>query len=228
MIIAWLKEFFLNIIFPKDCLGCQKENIWLCQTCFNKIKILSGPFCIFCKNRLPPNSRCQKCNPRPKARFLFAAASYEMPLIKNLIKYYKYQKIKELAEPLSQLLIKSLDGVNLKNFKVVPVPLHQAKFRERSFNQAELLAKNLASHFNLEFCDILTRVKNTKSQTEFKGTDRLNNVLSTFKIKSPVEITGQKILLIDDVSTTGATLNECGKILKESGAREIWAIVVAK
>jgi predicted amidophosphoribosyltransferase len=212
-----IKNFFLDLFFPKKCLGCGKSDTYLCTDCFNKIEI--NPIA-----EHPDNIGLNK---------LISATNYTNPLMRELIKSFKYHFVQELSEPLSQLLIKTLKtfdtSLKVFNFVIIPIPLHEHRLRYRGFNQAELLAKQVANHFNLLIkTNILKRIVPTGPQANIKNINkRKNNIENVFSTMSGA-VEGKNILLIDDVATTGATLIEAAKVLKSNGAREIWALVVAK
>ena len=209
-------KFFLDLFFPKKCLGCNKPDTYLCQVCFNQIEI---------------NLNIEKNNYLNK---IITVVSYKDPAIREIIKKFKYNYIKELAKPLSQLLIKSIENLEFGlcnlDFIVVPIPLYKTRLRKRGFNQAELLAKEIANHFNLPLeTNILKRNIPTEPQANIKDDEkRKENIKGVFTITSQESIQGKNIILIDDVLTTSATLSEAGKILKKSGAKEIWALAVAR
>jgi ComF family protein len=118
---------------------------------------------------------------------------------------------------------------DFSGFLVIPTPLHRRRALERGFNQAEILAQIIAKQFNLPLnSKVLRRRKNIKHQASLDRAGRLKNIQGCFQIKNPELIRGRKILLIDDVITTGATLNEQAELLKQNGAEKIWALVVAK
>jgi len=212
-----IKNFFLDLFFPKKCLVCGKSDTYLCADCFDKIEI--NPIV-----EHPNNVGLNK---------LISATNYTNPLIRELIKSFKYHYVQELAEPLSQLLIKTLKtfdtSLKVFNFDIVPIPLHEHRLRYRGFNQAELLAKKVANHFNLPIeTNTLKRIVSTDPQANIKDINkRKNNIENVFEVV-PGTIEGKNILLVDDVATTGATLIEAARVLKANGAKEIWALVVAK
>jgi len=216
-----IKNFLLDLFFPKKCLGCGKSDTYLCADCFAWLLTEQAQNPIIERQK-------DTCLDR-----IISATNYANPLIRELIKSFKYYYVKELAEPLSQLLIKTLKTFNFSasggQFLIIPIPLHEHRLRYRGFNQAELLAKKVASHFNLPIeTNALKRIVSTYPQANIKNTDkRKNNLKDVFEIM-PGAIKGKNILLIDDVATTGATLIEAARILKSNGAREIWALVVAK
>ncbi len=222
-------NLILDLFFPKKCLGCGCPDTYLCQTCFNKIEIVSND---------------QKQKPAPLARLIWAVP-YSNPLVKNLIRIFKYQHIKELAKPLAQLQITSLARYGISYFShdtvvIVPVPLHKRKLRERDFNQAELLAEEVGKNFSLPLeTKILIRTKYTLQQARIKNdAERKETLKNAFEIapefvkkcvgKKQNLLKDKTIILIDDVSTTGTTLSEAAKILKRAGAKEVWGLVIAK
>lgn len=221
MSLRKIKKFFLDLFFPKKCLGCGKSDTYLCADCFS----------LLTAGQTIPNIERQKNAYLDKIIF---ATNYGNPLIRELIKSFKYQFVRELAIPLSQLLIKALNPfkpvLNTQNSIIVPVPLHKFRLRNRGFNQAELLAKEVADYFNLLIkTDVLQRIKPTEIQAEIKNDEqRKANVENAFKIADSEAIQGKIVLLIDDVITSAATLSEAGKILKTNGAKEVWALTVAK
>lgn len=214
-----IKKLFLNLFFPKKCLGCNHPDTYLCRDCFNKIEI---------NLNIEKNTYLDK---------IISITSYKNPIVRELIKNFKYNYIRELAKPLSKLLINNLENIsnisntsNISNIAIVPIPLHKRRKRSRGYNQAELLAKEIAKHFNLPLeKNILKRIISTEPQANIKHDiqKRIQNIKGVFAI-SPESVEEKTIILIDDVSTTNATLTEAGKILKKNGAKQIWGLVVAK
>lgn len=206
------KNSILNLFFPKFCLNCNKEGGYLCQDCFALIDIL-------------------KTRPDP---FLYCAALYDNFVVKKLINQFKYEPfIKELAEPLSSLIIAHL--LNLENFPdfrdfvLLPVPLYKKKLKQRGFNQAEELAKELAKFLKIPIIsDVLLKIKNTPAQVGLEKEKRQENIKGAFFCQKPKIIRRRKILLVDDIYTTGATMQECKKCLMEAGADLVLGLCVAR
>jgi len=241
-----LFSFILNILFPPHCLACgtylttsdfklvNQKNFLLCQKCFKTIPINSGFCCPLCHNRLPELKNF--CHPQTKY-LLAAVSSYQNKAIRETIHTLKYQTVKKAAEtlkPIINLYLEKTANYLLKNFDkqlsiIIPIPLYPKKEKKRGFNQSFLIAEIISESLkiNLEK-DILIKVKNTPSQTELTYEKRKENVQNIFEIKNPQKINGKNIILVDDVFTTGATLNEAVKILKSNGAKKIIAFVIAK
>ena len=202
-----IKNFILDLIFPIKCLGCGYEGAWLCQKCFKSIKIK------FTKN---------------SDKIIVVASYHKNPVLQKAIHFYKYKFIQELHNPLSRLLIKRIKNLKLeiKNFLLIPVPLHQKRLKYRGFNQTELLANDLVKHYNIPLIsDVLIRVKHTKPQMELKETQRKQNIKNCFACVNHKKIASKNILLLDDVATTGSTLRECEKILLQAGAKKVLSLV---
>jgi len=234
MTLSKVKELLVDLFFPKVCLLCKREGEYLCEDCRATLDFTKDFFCL-CD---PPKKisfpgKCEKCQHK-NLDGLFFPFSYHDPLIKKLIYNFKYEPlVRELAVSFALCLkdyFLSLDTeIDLSDFLVLPVPIEERKLKWRGYNQAEELAKYFCKEFNLELkTDILVKIKNTPSQTELNKKERKANVRNCFQIKRKEEIRGRKILLIDDVYTTGATLEEIAKILKKSGAKSVFAQVLAR
>ncbi len=254
---AWL--FFLDLIFPIECLNCGEEGKWLCEKCFKEIKLKPKQYCLHCKKENDLGEFCAPCGIIYNLDGVWIAAVYDEILISKAIKNLKYYFISGLAEDLSKLLIVCLDkilakrqilkqglleGINWKIFEraeklpaailnfndnlIIPVPLSAKRSRWRGFNQAELLAQTLAKKYYLKIDNKnLIRIKHKKAQAKLNEIERLHNIKGCFSWIGG-NLNKKNIILIDDVVTTGATLNECAKVLKANGAGEVWGLVVAK
>ena len=229
-----IKEFIWDILFPPICLSCQtslksgEKSDSLCASCLSKIILHTTLFCGKCRARLPDNKKiCHKDSPY----LLGAATNYEEP-IKSLIHGFKYKSWSRLQKPIKKLVIKYLQNLNLefKNYIVIPVPLYKKREQERGFNQAKLIAEIFSDSLKLPLeQNILIRTKETESQAEIKDWDqRKENLNDAFSLESAGKIKDKNIILIDDVYTSGATVNEAIKILKTNGAKKILAFVIAK
>jgi len=230
-------DWFLDLIFPIRCLGCSLFGRYVCRSCLNSIPLRQSFECVGCKRRVPFGRTCILCRHDNAVGELFIVANYKDKLVERIIRYYKYRFIGDLSAPLFLLVRKYFKTVIArKNFNpfldnpvIMPAPLHWRRLNWRGFNQSALLAKALADYFQLEYADPLIRLRTSSPQADIKERDsRLQNVVGLFACRDKKAIDGRSILLVDDVCTTGATLNECAKTLKAAGAVKVAALVVAR
>ena len=230
MKISKFTNFFYDLIFPKKCVGCGEDGSWLCEKCFQKIVIIKAPFCPFCHRLTPLGQYCSRCRAKHNLSGVIIAAHYENPL-KEAIHKFKFDKIKELAEPLSELMILRLEeGFPAGDLVLVSIPLSREREAERGFNQAQVLAKKLAEVFEIPLLVLaLKKIKDVLPQMKLKRSERLANIKGVFGLgKESGKVKNKTVLLVDDVMTTGATLNEAARVLKKAGARRVWGLVLAK
>lgn len=229
-------EFILDILFPRFCVNCGKEGNYLCEDCFYLIDIFDILYCPFCRAKAVSDGKtCQSCERKgKKLSGLFCATSYENPIIKKLVSEFKYPPyVKDMAKTLSFLiimhLINSKNILEVKGFSLVSVPLHKSKLRQRGYNQSEELAKELSKILKIPVLgNVLAKNKKTPAQMELKREERLKNIYGTFACVKPESVKNQKILLVDDVFTTGSTMEECASVLKSASAGEVRGIVLAR
>jgi ComF family protein len=224
--------FLLDIFFPPKCLNCGKYGEIVCFDCAKEISLIQTLTCPEC-GRVSQNGKyCQSCKSAHKniaLKGIVIGAHYDSGPLKEMIHHFKYSGYLSLSEQLAEIICSRLTNINgLKNFVVVPVPLHLSRKNRRGYNQSELLARYISAHFDMPGGDALVRMRDTKPQIGLPRAKRLENLEDAFSCQDTELITDRKILLIDDVTTTGATLNECAKALKNAGAKEIWGAVVAR
>jgi len=215
------KAFLKDLLFPKFCLGCNKEGVFLCQDCRHLLDILEVDFSE--KNKSLDG--------------LYFALSYkENKLCQKLIHNFKYPPyLKSLAPVMADILIEHFikTGKNTneiwENSVLIPIPLYPKKLAERGYNQSEELAKELSPILKVPvLADVLIKTKDTKSQIGLSKAEREKNLLDAFLTKNPEKLRGKKIFLVDDVYTTGSTMQECAKVLKESGIKFVSGITIAR
>ena len=207
--------------------------------CFGEIELKNSLECIGCKRQTRLGFTCTFCDKENEVDQLIITANLSDQLVEKMLKAYKYKFIQSMAAPLSMLVRRRVKKLLSKGFSLfgdnpllIPVPLHRRRLNERGFNQAELLAKNMADTYHV-VCnnDILARVANPKHQAEIKKKEeRLDNVKNNFaaNVKDNTLVRGKTIILVDDICTSGATLNECARVLKESGAKRVIGFVIAR
>lgn len=242
-----IKEFLLNIFFPKFCLGCKREGTYLCEDCKSTLEILERQYCLCNKNpsslplpsylsmgRRNKTGKCKKCYSKNLSGLYFALSYQEKSLARKLIRRFKHSPyIKELTEPLSFLIIEHFLLLNKNPGQIcqggilIPIPLTKRKLKKRGFNQAEEIAKELTKILKVPLIsDNLIKIKET--QINLPEREHKEDLKNTFFCKNPDAIKQKKIFLIDDVYTTGSTMEEATRVLKKAGAKEVWGIAIAR
>ena len=227
-----LKETALDLLFPKFCISCGLEGAFLCSKC-GEVLYVRGGSCFKCGKRDIAGKTCDSCKKKTAVRRFYAPFSYKNQVVRDLLHSYKYHRVRELARPLADFLAAAMvraDFQTKKEMIFIPVPLHKRRMNERGFNQAELLALALGEKFGLPvLTHALIRARYTRTQIELSDdNERRANIAGAFRIISPAAVAKKVIVLVDDVVTSGATLNEAALVLKEAGARSIWAAAVAR
>jgi ComF family protein len=246
-----IKPFLLDLFFPKFCLGCQKESTYLCDDCRALLDISEFNYCLcepqgaLLSSRLPPDSKtgkCSRCSNKKLSGLYFALPYKEKTLTKKLIHQFKYQPyLKDLAKTLASILIEHfvLSGKNTNeiwgNGVLIPVPLDKNKLKIRGYNQSEELAKELSAVLKIPvISDNLIKIKSTKPQMELSKKERERNLEGAFTVKPAFgpkgypELQRGKVFLVDDVYTTGSTMEECARVLRDAGAKSVWGIAIAR
>lgn len=235
-----VRGFIADLFFPKSCAGCGREGDFLCESCLLAIPEKRTHDCPFCRNITPIGTTCLSCARHHALDLLFAAASFRKNrVIEEAIHVMKYEFVDEFGAPLGRLLANAVSRSELPlPDMIIPVPLHPWRFRFRGFNQSSLIARSLAEHLVPDLRipvreDVLFRTRFTLPQARsHDAKERKENLLGAF---SPTEdrsvrgaLRGTTVWLIDDVATTGATLEECAKILKGIGVKKVFGVVVAR
>ena len=224
-------QSLLDLLFPPRCTSCKATSSWLCQDCFNCISFIIPPICNRCGTPITATaSACRQCknNPLQNIDGIRSAASFEDNPIRPAIHFLKYRNHKAVAAILATLLAEVYRRYDLTVDVIVPVPLHASRLQERGYNQSELLAKAMGEILGVPMnTSILQRTRPTRSQMTLGVNERHQNVAGAFACHN-LHLSGQKILLIDDVCTTGSTLDACAGALKKSGPVAVWGLTLAK
>jgi len=227
-----LLSSFLDLMLPHRCPFCDsicREP--LCPDCTDAVRFISPPFCIACgvpfKSDSIKNHTCGECM---KKKRLFSWA--RGVLIYNdasakAIHRFKYNKDTTFSKALGSIISRYHD---LEGFDVlIPVPLHIDRLRERGFNQSLLLAAWVSRSVERPLWpDALQRIRWTESQITLDRAQRRSNVRGAFRVRRPRQVAGRRVILVDDVYTTGATANECARVLRGAGAEEVYVITLAR
>jgi ComF family protein len=227
--IAKLKGAALNLLFPQKCLGCAREGELLCSACQISLPRLNPPICPRCGRPQPSGIVCPECISRRtdidgiRAPFRFEG------LIREAVHQFKYKNLRSLDQIFSGFLFDYLELNPLPAAVLVPVPLHPRRLKERGYNQSSLLTNLLGKSLGLpvdEDCLVRRKFVLAQTRTHTAG-ERRQNVREAFACPA-ANLSGQDVLLIDDVSTSGATLDACAGALKSAGAKSVWGLVLAR
>lgn len=207
----------LNLFFPKVCGFCLKIN--------------KDALCFKCKMKAENmlKGEIEEINGKFFS-YLIYLFKYE-GIIREKIINYKFNDMAYLRDTFVNFVIKNekICGFLKKYDIIIPVPIHRKRMKKRGYNQSELIARNIARSTGLEFvADALTKVKNNIAQSTLNREDRQNNVRDVYGIKNIEKIKNKRVVLIDDIYTTGSTVNECSRILKNAGANKVAVLVIAK
>ncbi len=239
-------DWLVDWLYPPRCRACGnriygKDNEYFCVSCLEQIQIVAHPLCTVCGRPFPgaagDDHLCGAClNREPYFVGARAWACYpreedsEHPL-RRVIQKFKYGRKVSLGKPFGRLMTSGcrefLDTCSVD--LIIPVPLHRKRLRWRGFNQSLLLARQVARAYGLPVDPfVLQRHKETPPQTRLTEEERRRNVRRAFSISRQSAIAGKSLLLVDDVYTSGATVNECSRVLKQAGAKEIYVLTLAR
>lgn len=220
------RDILLDILFPQLCIACRtylattrERELLLCTPCFSGIRIYNTVF--------QPNPRLT----------LLAATSYENAATREIIHRFKYSGFTKAAQAINEIITAYLETISARPFIgenaiIVPIPLHKSRLRKRGFNQAGSIAQVAGTTLNLPVVEgALVKTRRTKSQAELRDSaERRRNVRGSFALAPGAEeaVRGKRILLVDDVYTSGATMDEAARALRRAGAKEVLGLVAAK
>jgi ComF family protein len=228
-----------DFLFPPLCHICRSfisdaGELHICSSCREQLSYLASPQCPRCGipfSGVGDDHSCGACQTHPphfdhaRAHLLYEGAG------RDLIHSFKYTYKTHLRRPLGLLLLEGLEGFLRSQYAdlLIPVPLHRSRLRSRGFNQAQLLCTVVSERLSIPILpDGLIRTRPTQPQVELSAAERRNNVKGAFAVRHPAQVAGKSILLLDDVMTTGSTVNECAGELKKSGATLVTVITVAR
>lgn len=223
----------IDLIFPKTCVGCKKEGEYICLDCRKKL-VIPAPICPTCCKPSIGGWVHPRCGENCSIDRLFVSLPYR-GIVQNCLKKVKYRSAWDILDFLYKLHTLDLES---QEWLVTSVPMWDKKERERGFNQASILAELTAKQLNATSINTLRRVRETKPMFGLKKVDRKENVQGAFQFnyksktnlaaRQVLQFSNQKVILVDDVWTTGATMRECATVLKRAGINEIWGIALAR
>ncbi len=241
------------LLYPPTCCGCdhhlqrqpshQGAERWLCTACEDQLRRIRAPYCARCgeayDGALEGEFRCENCSDRELAFDFAIAAWHSEGVLRDLVLRFKYGRALDLRACLGDLMLPVLEEPRLtaqplSEWLLIPVPLHSLRMREREFNQSEELARQLSKHTGIPMANVLLRRRDTGHQAGLARADRLANLRAAFAIKAAFhrhggKLVGRKVLLVDDVFTTGATTDACARVLRrEAGVEKVVVVTLAR
>jgi competence protein ComFC len=227
-----------SLLYPPSCTVCSAPveiGEYLCDQCEAKVTRIAPPFCAKCSEpfdgAITTIFECANCAHRI-LHFEAAVSAYRARgIVRHVILSFKYGKQIHLRHLVARWLIAALDDERIRDRQfdvIVPVPLHPARQRERGFNQAAVLAQPVSRRIAVPLRPVLERVRYTTTQTAFDRAERMQNLRDAFRLRKNTNVRRLRVVLIDDVLTTGSTLSECARLLKQAGARSVYAATAAR
>ncbi len=231
-------EAIVSLLYPPHCAACRgdtPDGRHLCAGCAALARTIERPFCEVCSQpfdgAIDGKFTCSNCSERT-FHFDCAVVRYRsVGVVRELIHRFKYDRAFHLRVPLSEWLIEAFDDPRIRDQPfdyLTPVPLHSARYREREFNQAEALAELAARRTGTTVLRCLKRIRYTTTQTCLDREERMRNLRDAFQVRHTARVSGSHLILVDDVFTTGSTVEECARVLKKAGAASVRVITVAR
>lgn len=237
-------ETALTFLYPAQCRACDTplglEPVpYFCNACWAQMQFVEPPWCEMCGTPLRSafssdadgSEVCDACAKAPPRYGKLRTIAFYEAALQEAIHLFKFEKRTGLAKPLIQLMLAHLpDDCRIEDYHfILPIPIHKKRLRERGFNQSRLLAEGIAKAKGVPIAtDIFVRHKNTKAQSSLAGRERQENITDAFELRKPDAIFGKRLLLIDDVFTTGATIREAVKELWNADPGEIDVLTLAR
>ncbi len=233
--IQQLFETAITFLFPAQCKVCEKniglESIpYLCNGCWDSLEIVTPPWCEICGIQ-NVDGVCDVCATAPPRYGKLRTVAFYDAILQRIIHLYKFEKRRSLAKHLSDMMVNHIpNDCNLKEYDyILPIPIHKNRLRERGFNQSTLIAQGISNEIGIDICtDAIVRSRNTSPQSSLTRDARQTNVVGAFGIKNRNLIRGKRILILDDVFTTGATVNEAVNMLWNEDPIEIDVLTLAR
>ena len=231
-------EALVSLLYPPHCANCGADTeggVHLCAACAGQAKKIVAPFCQRCSEpfdgAITGEFTCANCADRT-LHFDCAVSRYlSRGVVREFVHRFKYDRHFYLRHPLADWLAAALDDERIRAQPIgalVPVPLHSARFREREFNQADVLAELLAQRTGTPLLRALTRIRYTTTQTRLDRHERMENLRNAFRVRQTSAVQNRHLVLVDDVFTTGSTVDECARVLRAAGAASVRVVTVAR
>jgi competence protein ComFC len=237
-VLRLVGDGLLSVLFPPHCAKCGADTasgVHLCASCAGQAKKIEAPFCQQCsqpfEGAIEGGFTCSNCQDRT-FHFDCAVTHYlSRGVVREFVHRFKYDRHFYLRHPLAEWMAEALEDerIRAQPFDAfVPVPLHAARFRERDFNQAEVLADLLARRTGQPVLQALKRIRYTTTQTRLDRDQRMENLRNAFRVRHAAAVQNRHLILVDDVFTTGSTVEECARVLRKAGAASVRVVTVAR
>ncbi|MHB8085329.1 MAG: ComF family protein [Dehalococcoidia bacterium] len=230
---GWLKQLrseVIDLFFPRECIGCGKIGGFICYNCAKKLPKIYPPLCQRCGRPESSGRYCKECWGKLNNRIDAVRSVFVFEgTIRAAIHELKYRNLRAISVNLGEYMATYYRDNGLKGDYLLPVPLHEKRIRERGYNQSELLAQEIAKHVKVPVNgQLLVRTRNNMPQTRTgSAEERRTNMENVFSCQSP-EVAGKDIIVIDDVCTSGSTLEACANVLKAAGAKTVIGFTLAR
>ncbi len=223
---AWNR--FIDLLFPPRCGGCQTAGSLWCAACRAATQPIEPPWCEKCGEPFVTDRLCSNCRAHPLVIEQIRSVVLFDGVLRQAIHRFKYERLSSLAEPFGEMLADYWQTVQLAADWLIPVPLHPSRERDRGYNQSELLARQLGRRVNVPVSDKgLRRTRATAVQMTLNAVERRQNVAGAFEC-SDRRMRGARVVIIDDVGTTGATLDACAQAVLQAGAVSVMGLTLAR
>jgi ComF family protein len=225
--LAAAGQALLDLFFPPRCPGCGRVGFTFCEACMARIEPWPAPACMRCGHPTPAEGLCAACRETPSSLDRIASSAVFAHPLRDAIHDLKYNNGRTLARPLGARMAATWRQGDFVADVIMPVPLHTSRLAERGYNQSALLARIVSQEIGVPIDEnALVRTKATQQQAILKAAQRRENVRDAFACRS--RVSGKRIVLVDDVCTTGSTLEACAAALSAAGAASVWAFTLAR
>jgi len=231
--LVWdLGKSLVDIFAPPRCMGCLREGEWLCSRCQREI-IMAPLVCVGCGKQQPQGRVCKTCRKKLALTGAVSVGVYGSDLLRRGVHWLKFKGVVDVAPLLAYLMAARITTIAplaelRKTTALVPVPLHSSRLKQRGFNQSELLARELSQWLGLPMWPIIQRREKTWTQAMLPADLRADNVRGAFELKQQEKLAAERYIVIDDVTTSGATLSAVADLLWDGGTKEVWGLTVMR
>ncbi|MFC1663235.1 ComF family protein [Patescibacteria group bacterium] len=225
-----LTSLITAAIFPASCLGCGADNYWLCRNCIPHVPISHPSECPYCRQTTRKFNTCGQCRESGILNGLWIIGPY-VKSWQSIIHHLKYVYLESMIPDIISIISPRLNAFRQdldKKTVITAVPITKQRRLSRGFNQSELLAKEIAQVMGLKYIPLLKRTGRTKTQSQLTRRGRIDNIKSSMIRTLAVEKMPKFVIIVDDVYTTGATIEACAKVLKNHGASNVWGLALAR